>query len=458
MDRKQFRLGAFFYATGHHVAGWRHPATEADGGLNLQRYVGWAQAAERARFDLLFLEDGSGIRDADPRSQVRTARSSHFEPLTLLSALAAVTRRIGLVGTVSTSFNEPFNVARKFASLDHLSAGRAGWNLVTSATDLEAANFGHDGIPDHGRRYGRAEEFVDVVLGLWNTWDDDAVIIDKASGLFAREGSLRPLDHRGDHFSVRGPLNISRTPQGQPVVVQAGSSGPGKDLAARTAEVVFTAHQTLAEAQEFYGDLKQRLPGFGRAPDDLKVMPGLFPVVGRSEAEARAKFQVLQDLVDPVVGLALLERIIGGFDLSSHDVDGPVPALPEARGPKSRQRVLVDLARREGLTIRQLYLRIAGARGHSQIVGTPKQVADEMEERFRTGGADGFNIMPPTLPDGLDDFIELVLPELRRRGLFRQDYEATTLRGHLGSRPPAAPAVPARGPGHRSLAAGLAPF
>ena len=436
MAQGQLRLGAFFYATGHHVAGWRHPASEADGGLNLARYIGWARRAEAAKFDLVFLEDGSGIRDADPRSSVRTARSSHFEPVTLLSALAAVTGRIGLVATSSTSFNAPFSVARNFASLDHLSGGRAGWNLVTSATDLEAANFGLAGIPDHADRYERAEEFVDVVLGLWNTWDDDAVIIDKASGLFAREGSVRPLDHAGRHFKVRGPLNISRTPQGQPVTVQAGSSGPGKDLAARTAEVVFTAYQTAAEAHEFHGDLKHRAARFGRSPDDIKIMPGLFPVVGRSEAEARAKFQELQDLVDPIVGLALLERMIGSFGLAGYDVDGPVPELPETRGAKSRQRVVVDLARREGLTIRQLYLRIAGARGHFQIVGTPQQIVDEMEERFRTGGADGFNIMPPTLPGGLDDFITLVLPELRRRGLFRSDYEATTLRGHLGSRPP----------------------
>lgn len=437
----QMRLGAFFYATGHHIAGWRSPDSEADGGTTLGRYVGWAQKAEAAKFDLVFLEDGAGIRDADPRSRVRTARSSHFEPITLLSALAAVTRRIGLVGTLSTSFNEPFNVARKYASLDHLSGGRAGWNLVTSATDLEAANFGFETIADHGDRYERAEEFIDVVLRLWNSWDEDAVLIDKASGLFAREGSIRELHHRGRHFTVRGPLNIARTPQGQPVTVQAGASGPGRDLAARTAEVVFTAHQTLAEAQAFYGDLKDRTRAFGRAPDDVKIMPGLFPVVGRTEAEARAKFEALQDLVDPIVGLALLERMIGSIDLSGFDLDGPLPDLPETRGAKSRQRVLIDLAHREGLTIRQLYLRVAGARGHSQVVGTAQQIADEMEERFRSGGADGFNIMPATLPGGLDDFIAMVLPELRRRGLFREDYEAATLRGHLGSRPPPLPAT-----------------
>ncbi|KZC01846.1 Nitrilotriacetate monooxygenase component A [Methylobacterium radiotolerans] len=437
MRQGTLRLGAFFYATGHHVAGWRHPSSEADGGLVLERYVGWAQRAEAAKFDLIFLEDGSGIRDLDLRSSERTARSTHFEPLTLLSALAAVTSRIGLVATTSTSFNEPFNVARRFASLDHLSGGRAGWNLVTSATDAEAANFGGDRIDRHADRYERAEEFADVVLGLWNTWDDGAVIIDRASGQFSKPDGFRPLNHRGKHFEVRGPLNISRTPQGQPVLVQAGASGPGKDLAARTAEIVFTANQTLEEAVEFYGDLKGRMPGFGRAPDDLKIMPGLFPVVGRSEAEARAKFEALQDLIDPVVGLALLGRMIGGHDLSGYDPEGPVPELPETEGIKSRQQLMFDLARREGLTLRQLYLRIAGARGHSQIVGTPAQIADEMEARFRAGGADGFNIMPPTLPGGLDDFIALVLPELRRRGLFRTEYEGRTLRDHLGSRPPA---------------------
>ncbi|GJE62349.1 LLM class flavin-dependent oxidoreductase [Methylobacterium trifolii] len=436
MRQDTLRLGAFFYATGHHVAGWRHPSSEADGGLNLERYVGWARRAEAAKFDLVFLEDGTGIRDSNLRSSERTARSAHFEPVTLLSALAAVTGRIGLVATTSTSFNEPYNVARRFASLDHLSNGRAGWNLVTSTTDAEAANFGGDAIALHADRYARAEEFVDVVLGLWNTWDDGAVVIDRASGQFSKPDGFRPLNHRGTHFEVRGPLNISRTPQGQPVVVQAGSSGPGKDLAARTAEVVFTANQTLAEAVAFTGDLKDRLPRFGRTADDLKVMPGLFPVVGRSEAEAREKFEALQDLIDPVVGLALLERMVGGFDLSGFDPDGPVPELPEAEGAKSRQQLMFDLARREGLTLRRLYLRIAGARGHSQIVGTPAQIADEMEERFRAGGADGFNIMPATLPGGLDDFIELVLPELRRRGLFRTEYQGRTLRDHLGTRPP----------------------
>ncbi len=266
MTRNTLRLGAFFYATGHHIAGWRHPSSEADGGISLARYVGWAQKAEAAKFDLVFLEDGTGIRDTNLRSSERTARSTHFEPVTLLSALAAVTGRIGLVATTSTSFNEPYNVARRFASLDHLSGGRAGWNLVTSATDAEAANFGNDRIARHADRYERAEEFVDVVLGLWNTWDDDAVLIDRASGQFSKPDGFRPLDHRGKHFEVKGPLNISRSPQGQPVLVQAGSSGPGKDLAARTAEIVFTANQTLDEAVEFYGDLKGRMAGFGRAP------------------------------------------------------------------------------------------------------------------------------------------------------------------------------------------------
>ncbi|MCF4127009.1 LLM class flavin-dependent oxidoreductase [Methylobacterium sp. SyP6R] len=435
MTTATMRLGAFFYATGHHVAGWRHPSSEADGGLVLDRYVGWAKRAEAAKFDLIFLEDGTGIRDADLRSSERTARSAHFEPVTLLSALAAVTGRIGLVATTSTSFNEPYNVARRFASLDHLSGGRAGWNLVTSATDLEAANFGNDTISRHADRYERAEEFVDVVLGLWNTWDDDAVVIDKASGQFSKPDGFRPLDHKGKHFEVRGPLNIPRTPQGQPVLVQAGSSGPGKDLAARTAEIVFTANQTLDEAVEFSRDLKGRMARFGRSPDDLKVMPGLFPVVGRSEAEARDKFEELQALIDPVVGLALLSRMVG-HDLSGFDPDEAVPDLPATEGLKSRQQLMFDLARREGLSLRRLYLRIAGARGHSQIVGTPAQIVDEMEARFRAGGADGFNIMPPTLPGGLDDFIELVLPELRRRGLFRDQYEGRTLRSHLGSRPP----------------------
>lgn len=433
---RQFRLGAFLMQTGHHIAAWRHPDAQADAGRNFRHYVALARLAEAAKFDAIFLADSSGVRSTHLDSLARTARSDFFEPLTLLSALAAVTERIGLIATVSTSFHEPFNVARKFASLDQISEGRAGWNLVTSSGSSEARNFNRDDLPDHAQRYERAAEFHDVVLGLWDSWEDDAFPRDKARGIYLDQDKLHVLDHRGKHFQVRGPLNVSRSPQGRPVIVQAGASEAGRALAARTAEVIFVAHQTFDEAKVFYADIKGRLPTYGRHPDDVKIMPGIFPVVGRTQAEAEEKFEQLQSLVDPVVGVALLSTVLGGVDLSAWDVDGPIPVLPETNGPKSRQHLLVDLARRDNLTIRQLYLRIAGARGHQQVVGTPKHIADQLQQWFEEGGADGFNIMSPWFPGGLAEFIDQVLPELRRRGLFRTEYEGRTLRDHLGLKRP----------------------
>lgn len=433
---RQFSLGAFLMQTGHHIAGWRHPQAQADAGSNFRHYVDLARKAEAAKFDAIFLADSVGVRSTHLPSLARTARADHFEPLTLLAALAAVTERIGLIATVSTSFNEPFNVARKFASLDQISGGRAGWNLVTSSGGAEARNFNREAHFEHALRYERASEFHDVVIGLWDSWQEDSFLRDKKSGIYLDSDKLHVLGHKGTHFQVQGPLNVNRSPQGRPVVVQAGASEAGKDLAARTAEVIFVAHQTFEEARGFYADIKGRLARYGREPDEVKIMPGIFPVVGRTEAEAREKFEQLQSLVDPVVGLALLSTVIGDIDLSGHPVDGPVPELPPTNGPKSRQQLLVDLARREGLTIRQLYLRIAGARGHQQVVGTPVQIADQLQQWFEEGAADGFNIMAPWFPGGLDDFIELVLPELRRRGLFRSDYQGRTLREHLGLRKP----------------------
>ncbi|XXX76333.1 LLM class flavin-dependent oxidoreductase [Sorangium sp. So ce134] len=432
--RKQLRLGAFIPATGHHVASWRHPDAQADGGHSFKHYRRVAQAAEAAKFDAVFLADSAALWGgaSDVASLSRSAHSAAFEPITLLSALSAVTDHIGLIATVTTTYNEPYHLARKFASLDHLSGGRAGWNLVTSANQAEAQNFGLDAHVEHARRYERAEEFIDVVTGLWDSWEDDAFLHDKQSGVLFDPDKLHTLNHKGKHFSVRGPLNVARPPQGYPVRVQAGSSEPGKELAARTAEVIFTAQQTLADARAFYADVKGRLAKYGRSPEHLKIMPGLFPVVGRTQAEAQAKFDALQDLVHPAVGLSLLAGMIGGFDLSKYPVDGPIPELPASNGGKSRQALLLDLARRENLTIRQLYLRIAGARGHKQLVGTPETIADLMEEWLLNDAADGFNVMPPYLPGGLTDFITLVLPELRRRGLFRTEYEGRTLRENLG--------------------------
>jgi len=433
---RQFKLGAFLMQTGHHIAAWRHPGAQADAGSNFRHYVELAQKAEAAKFDAVFLADSVGVRNSDLPSLSRTARADHFEPLTLLSAIAALTECIGLIATVSTSFNEPFNVARKFASLDQISGGRSGWNLVTSSGTGEAQNFNRDEHFEHALRYERAAEFHDVVTGLWDSWEDDSFVRDKQSGQYFDGHKLHVLGYKGKHFSVRGPLNVARSPQGRPVVVQAGASEAGRDLAARTAEVIFVAHQTFEEAQAFYADIKGRLPRHGRRPDEVKIMPGIFPVVGRTQAEAEEKFEQLQELVHPVVGVSLLSNVIGGFDFSGLAVDAPLPELPETNGPKSRQRLLLDLARRENLSIRDLYLRIAGARGHQQVVGTPSRIADQLQQWFEEGGADGFNIMAPWFPGGLDDFIELVLPELRRRGLFRTEYEGRTLREHLGLQRP----------------------
>ncbi|WAJ28217.1 LLM class flavin-dependent oxidoreductase [Antarcticirhabdus aurantiaca] len=437
--KDQIRLGAFLYFTGHHVAAWRHP--QAAEGIELEDYVQLARLAEDAKFDMVFLADGVAVRLRNAAAASRKAHSgvTPFEPLTLLSALSAVTRRIGLVGTASTSFSDPFNLARQFASLDRLSGGRAGWNLVTS-TDPEAAlNFSHTDAIDHGDRYDRAVEFHEVVRGLWNSFEDDAFLRDRASGLYFDPAKVHLLNHEGRHFRVRGPLNVPRSPQGHPVVIQAGASEAGKDLAARSAEAIFAAQVTLEDAVAFYADVKGRLARYGRAPEDVKIMPGIFPVVGRTRDEAQEKFEELQSLIQPEVGLGLISDLTG-VDLSSYPLDGPVPTdLPETNGGKSRQALVLDLARREDLTIRQLYLKVAGARGHWQVVGTPTDIADVLQERFEAYGADGFNIMAPLKPSGLVDFISLVVPELRRRGLFRSEYAGQTLREHLGLKFPGHP-------------------
>ncbi|MEU7583139.1 LLM class flavin-dependent oxidoreductase [Streptomyces sp. NPDC041068] len=432
--RRQMKLGAFLPAPGHHVAAWRHPDTRADGGHSFEHYRGLVQTAERGKFDMVFLSDSAGVRtkyrDADELS--RQGRMVHFEPLTLLSALAVHTSRIGLAATSSTTYNEPFSVARQFASLDHLSGGRAGWNVVTSATDAEARNYNLDQQPEHSARYRRAREFMEVVTGLWDSWEDDAFRYDKESGRFFDPDKLHILGHRGEHFSVRGPLNVARPPQGHPVIVQAGSSPDGQDFAARWAEVVFTVQQTLDQAQDYYRGLKKQVADHGRNPDDVKVLPGAFIVIGRTQAEAEDKYAALQELVDPVVGLGMLSYQLGMVDLSGYPLDGPLPELPATEGSAGKQRTIYEQARREGLTIRQLYLSVAAGRGHRFLLGTPESIADELEDWFVNEAADGFNIMPDCLPSGLDAIVDLLVPELQRRGLMRTEYEGSTLRDHLG--------------------------
>jgi N-acetyl-S-(2-succino)cysteine monooxygenase len=430
--RPRLKLGAFLPGTGHHIAAWRHPRAQANGDHNLQHYTRLAKTAERGRFDMLFLADGVGIWERTPEALARGNRIAHFEPLTLLSALSMVTEHLGLVATASTTYEEPYHLARKFASLDHLSAGRAGWNLVTTSNEAAAHNFSRSAHLEHALRYERAREFYEVVTSLWDSWEDDAFILDKAAGVQFELDKLHRPNHQGKHFQVRGPLNIARPPQGYPVIVQAGSSEPGQELAAETAEVIFTAQQTLAEAQAFYRSVKGKLAKYGRTPEQLKIMPGVFPVIGRSESDAKQKYDELQALVDPRVGLGLLQGLIGSFDLSAYLLDGPLPELPETNSNKSRQKLMYDIARRENYTIRQLYLWVAGARGHRTILGTPASIADQLEDWFVNEGADGFNIMPPYLPDGLDEFVDLVVPELQRRGLFRTEYEGKTLRENLG--------------------------
>lgn len=431
--RKQLRLGAFLMSSGHHLAAWRYPDARADGGLSFEHFKQVAQTAERGKFDMIFFADGVAVRDrGNIEALSRAGHVAHFEPLTLLSALSVVTERIGLAATVSTTYNEPYHLARKFASLDYLSGGRAAWNLVTSATNAEAQNFNRDKHPDHTPRYQRAREFVEVATKLWDSWEDDAFLRDKESGLYFDPDKLHIPNHKGEHFSVKGPLNVARPPQGYPVVIQAGSSEDGKNLAAQTAEVIFTAQQTLEDAQAFYADVKGRLAQYGRSPEHLKIMPGIFPVIGRTEQEAKEKFEQLQELIHPSVGLGLLSGLVGGVNLSNYSLDEPLPNLPDTELAKSRLKLVKDLAQREQLTIRQLYLAIAGARGHRQIVGTPEYIADQLEEWFINEGADGFNIMPPYLPGGLDEFVDLVIPELQRRELFRTEYEGRTLRENLG--------------------------
>jgi FMN-dependent oxidoreductase (nitrilotriacetate monooxygenase family) len=446
---RQIRLGAFLQATGHHVAAWLHPDSQADAGLNLAHYKALAKEAERGKFDLVFVADSPGGY-GDPTNldiYSRDGKTAHFEPVTLWSALSQVTENIGFVATSTTTYEDPYTTARKFASLDWISGGRAAWNVVTTGADV-SPNFSVPAHLEHSRRYERAEEYIDVVKGLWDSYEDDAFVRDRESGVYLDTDKLHLLNHKGAHFQVRGPLNIGRPPQGYPVIVQAGASDAGRELAARTAEVIFTANLTIEDAQEFYADVKGRLAKFGRAPDQLLVMPGIFPVLGGTEAEAAANYEALQALVHPSVAWNILKRHYVGVDLSGLSLDDKAPALPDdTNGSKSRLKLVSDLVAREQPTLRELYRAIATARGHRTVVGTPEQVADAMQDWFDNGAADGFNIMPPVLPTALTDFIDQVVPILQKRDLFRTEYAGPTLRDNLGLARPAnglAAAAPAR--------------
>ena len=433
--RRQMNLNLFIYPCGHHEAAWRYRGAAPDRVLDIAYYQDLARHAEREKMDAVFFADGPSLAD-----NIRYAARFRLEPMTWMSGIAAVTSRIGVIGTASTTYAEPYNLARQFASLDHLSNGRAGWNIVTTGAPDAAHNFGLGEHPVHAQRYDRAHEFVDVVTALWDSWEDEALVADAGSGVYADDHLIHRIDHEGRHFAVRGPLNTPRSPQGRPVYVQAGSSEDGRSFAARYAEAIFTAHQTLDSAQEFYADIKSRARHLGRNADKLKVLPGISPFLGSTTAEAQALHEELNDLTQPDYSLDVLRRLTD-LDLSSYDLDGPFPRhLLDAsgeRGRSSRFQVVVDIVEREQPTLRQLMHRLAGARGHRVVVGTPDYVADEMQTWFESGAADGFNVMPPWLTGGFEAFADEVLPILRRRGLFREEYTGSTLREHYGLDRPA---------------------
>ncbi|GAA1828726.1 LLM class flavin-dependent oxidoreductase [Pseudonocardia ailaonensis] len=426
----------FPLGVGHHEAAWLAEGTDPAGMHGLAHFAGLARIAEAAAFDAVFLADQLSLRDI-----VEFNPHEKLDPLVVLGALAASTERIGLVGTASTTFAEPYAVARQFASLDHVSGGRAGWNIVTTAEAEASENFGGpDGVTPrrpHEERYARAAEFVEVTRGLWDGWADDALVRDRGTGRYADPARITESRHRGAHFSVRGPLNVPRPPQGHPVLVQAGASEPGLEFAARVAELVFTAQYDHDESLAFTRDLQARAARHGRRPDEVLVLPGLIPVLGATEEEARHRESALHALGGGEHSLGLLSWLLGGVDLRKLPLDAPVPdailpAEDEVGGQRARFALLVRLARRERLTLRQLLHQIAGGHGHRVIVGTPEQVAADIERWFRSGAADGFNVMPPVLPAGLEEFTEQVVPLLRRAGIFREGYAGTTLREHLG--------------------------
>jgi FMN-dependent oxidoreductase (nitrilotriacetate monooxygenase family) len=429
---KHMHLNLFIHGRGHHEAAWRHPDASPLPLTDIRYYAEVARKAEAGLFDSIFLADSLGVGE-----DVANAPRTWLEPVTTLAALAGTTSRIGLIATCSTTYTEPFNLARQFASIDHMSNGRVGWNIVTTWLASASGNYGGHGPLSHAERYERAEEYMRVVIGLWDSWSDDAVVDDRANGQYARVDGLRMLNHAGRHYQVAGPLNLPRGPQGRPVFVQAGSSETGRRFAARYAEAVFTAQMEKATARDFYVDLKRLVVEEGGTPERVLILPGLSPLIGSTEAEAQRIARELNDLSDPEVGRKRLSGRFGGHDFSHLSLDKtlspedfPDPALVEAA--RSRTEVIVGLVRREKPTLRQLLGYLAGARGHFVTAGTPDQIADLMEAWFRDGAADGFNLMPPVLPAMLDVFVAEVVPLLQRRGLFRTEYVGNTLRALYG--------------------------
>ncbi|MGN0937162.1 LLM class flavin-dependent oxidoreductase [Acinetobacter amyesii] len=440
MSKRQIKLGAFIPTTSQHVAGWRHPESRPQDHLNIDYAIELAKTAERGLFDAYFLADGLSVRwsSAVEGEKGLGDKGVGFEPVTLFAALSAVTQNIGFIATASTTYEDPYILARKFASLDHISKGRAAWNVVTTASADAAKNFNIQQHPEPKERYERADEFIEVTQKLWDSWEDDTFHYNKETGQFFDARKQHQPNHQGQYYQVLGALNVSRPPQGYPVIVQAGQSEDGRELAAKYAEVIFTAQQKLEDAQAFYRDVKSRLIKYGRHADDLKIMPGVSIFVAQTEAEARAKYDELNAYIHPTLGLNLLKQL-GGFteDLSQFDLDQTLPEhLTQAQNGASRQQLILEIARKNNFTIRQLYQWVASARGHWTLIGTPEQIVDQLQAWFENEAADGFNILPPTTPASLDDFVDLVVPELQRRGLFRTAYEGKTLRENLGLKRP----------------------
>src|ERR1700758_2265901 len=430
MAQRQLKLGAFMRPISIHTGAWRYPGAWPDANFNFGHIKRLAQKLEAGKFDAFFMADHLAVLNMPINALKRSHTVTSFEPFTLLSALSAVTDHIGLVATGSTTFDEPYHVARRFASLDHISGGRAGWNIVTTSNPDAALNFGLTDHVEHDERYHRAREFYDVVTGLWDSWADDAFIRDVESGIFFDPARMHVLNHKGEFLSVRGPLNIARPVQGWPVIVQAGASDAGRQLAAETAEMIFASGGSLADAQRYYADVRSRADRVGREPDHIKILPGALVVVGETAGEARQKRALLDSLVHPDSGIAALSIALG-HDASGFDLDSPLPDIPESNASKSGRERVIERARRDNLTVRQL-AQIAGSYGGLALVGTPAMIADQMAEWLYADACDGFNIMFPYVPGGLDDFVDRVVPELQRRDLFRREYEGKTLRENLG--------------------------
>jgi FMN-dependent oxidoreductase (nitrilotriacetate monooxygenase family) len=434
----QLHLGLFIYPAGHHIAGWRHPAVDPHAIAGMDYYRRAAQTAERGKFDLFFVGDMLAAREKDGRV-VREGGLNNIDSISITSAISAVTECLGLVATLSTTYNEPYYIAERFASLDHISNGRAGWNIITTANDDAAYNFGQKSHMEKTLRYERAKEFIDICTALWDGWDADALVADRARGVFADPGKIHPIEHRGRFFSVSGALDLPRPPQGWPVLVQAGGSPAGTEFAAMVAETIFAAQGKLDEARTFRDAVKQRMPKYGRCPDTLRVLPGLSPILGSTEQEARRKEDELDELILPAVGVWMLSEQMK-FRLYDYPLDAKLPSDDiRASGQAFTPRVvsLLDRADRDGLTVRACANLVAKSRSHGTFVGTVEQLADHMQLWLEAGGCDGFNIMPAYFPDELDVFVDQAVPELQRRGLFRSEYEGSMLRDHLGlERPP----------------------